>query len=305
MVRKSLILVLVLMLVSPAIAVSPGGVYSADGSMHLKLDYKPLPRVVGYHLVRGIAVYHGRNIPFVSGIFLPPAFLTSKSPMPVLMALHNRVGIGGNGGGELTGEGIGQMLANGNPDSRAQGDKPANPISLQRDAEFIGLVPQCPAGFIWEQPEMADLLCKFIAQMITAYKADDDRVYLTGFSYGASCSWRVAMNAPDRFAAIICCDGRATPDPVQDVEKLKDLAIYLEVGQWDGDFVPAADQMHQALNMLPHRNYIFRNIPGGNHFNYQATYTDPQFWKWVYAQHRVHTQPATQPGRLAGTLKGK
>ena len=42
---------------------------------------------------------------------------------------------------------------------------------------------------------MADMLCKFIAQVVTAYHADDDRVYLTGFSYGASSTWRVALMA--------------------------------------------------------------------------------------------------------------
>jgi predicted peptidase len=298
MCKSGLIVMLLLALASPAFAVAPGGVYPAGNSMTLALEPKPLPREVGYHLVRGTAVFHGRKVRFASGIFLPPAFLTARQPMPVLMALHNRFAIGLDGSNGLVGEGMGQLLARGRPDDRAEGEKPANPIDLRKEAQFIGLVPQCPAGFTFEDPAMADLLCKFIAQMVAAYHADDDRVYLTGFSYGASSSWRVALNAPDRFAAILCMDGRATPNPARDVEKLKDVAIYLEVGQWDGDFVKEADWMHQALNNLPHPNYIFRMIPGGNHFNYQAVYTDPAFWKWVYAQHRVHRPGTTQPAML-------
>jgi predicted peptidase len=269
-------------------AVAPGGIYSAAGMSSLTLDPVPLPRTVGYHMVRGTAVYHGRKLRFASGIFLPPAFLTLKEPMPVVIALHNRFAIGYDGGDEIIGEGLGQMLAIGQPDPRAEGEKAKNPINLRKDAKFIGLVPQCPVGFTWEHPAMADVLCKFIAQIVAAYHADDDRVYLAGFSYGASSTWRIALNAPDRFAAIIPCDGRATPHPAQDVEKLKIVAIYLEVGQWDGDFVQEADWMHQALNTSGHRNYIYRMIPGGNHFNYEAVFNDPLVWKWVYAQHRTH-----------------
>jgi len=302
MVRNSLIVLLLLVLVSPAMAVAPGGVYQGDGAMTLKLDDKPLPNQQGFHLVRGVAIYHGRKIRFLSGIFLPPAYFHSKEPMPILMALHNRSGIGGDGAWSLTSEGMGEMLSNGKPDPRAQGDKPANPISIQTDAGFIGLVPHCPDGFTWESPAMADLMSKFIAQMVTAYHADDDRVYLTGFSYGASSSWRMAMNAPDRFAAIIVVDGRATPDPVHDVEKLRNVAVYLEVGQWDGDFVNEADWMHQALNNSGHRNYIFHMIPGGNHFNYESVYLDPDVWKWVYAQHRARKSP-TNP--ILGSLETK
>jgi predicted peptidase len=296
MVRNCLIVVLLLLLTAPVRAVAPGGIYVKAAALSLTLDDKPLPKEVGYSVVRGWATFHGRKLRFSSGIFLPPAFLNAKQPMPILMALHNRFAIGASGGGEIVGEGMGQLLAYGRPDERAEGDKCANPIALQKGAQFIGLVPQCPLNLTWEDPVMADLLCKFIAQMVTAYHADDDRVYCTGFSYGASSSWRLALNAPDRFAAIICCDGRATPNPAQDVEKLKNVGIYLEVGQWDGDFVQEADWMHQALNHSGHRNYIFHQIPGGNHFNYQQVYLDPEVWKWVYAQHRTHTPADSEVG---------
>ena len=196
-------------------AVAPGGVFLPGDSMNLTVDLRQMPRTLGYHhhQVHGTAIYHGRKLQFYSGIFLPPKFFHTHDPMPVVMALHNRFAIGYEGGSAMLGEGMGQMLAVGRPDDRATGDKPANPISLRQDAEFIGLVPQCPAGFTWEDPAMANLLCRFIEQVVAYYHADDDRVYLTGFSYGASSTWRVALNAPDRFAAIICCDGRATPDP--------------------------------------------------------------------------------------------
>jgi predicted peptidase len=277
------------------LAVLPGGVYRDHDALAVQLDPNRFPHSLGYHLMRGTTIYHGRKIPFSSGIFLPAAFFQAKNPMPIVMTLHNRMAIGRDGSGAIVEEGLAHLLAYGQEDGRAQGDRPDNPLSLRQDAQFIGLVPQCPAGFTWEDPVMTKMLVNFIDQVVAHYHADDDRVYLTGFSYGASSTWRVALNAPDRFAAIICCDGRATPDPTHDVEKLKNLPIYLEVGQWDGDFVAEADRMHQALDTLPHRNFIFHMIPGGNHFNYGAVYEDPAVWQWVFAQHRIHANSTTQP----------
>jgi hypothetical protein len=291
---STFVFLLIAMLSATAQAVAPGGAYRTGDAISLTLDSRLLPHTLGYHQVHGTAIYHGRKLQFYAGVFLPPVFFHTHAPMPVVMTLHNKFAIGYEGGGMMLGEGMGQMLATGRPDGRATGDKPANPISLRQDAEFIGLVPQCPPGFGWEDPAMANLLCRFIEQVVAHYHADDDRVYLTGFSYGASSAWRVALNAPDRFAALICCDGRATPDPAEDVAKLRNIGIYLEVGEWDGDFVGENDRMHQALNMLPHRDYIFQMIPGGNHFNYQSVYTDPLLWKWLLAHHRHHAAATTQ-----------
>ena len=271
-------------------AVAAGGLYRNSEHVQLTIDAHDLPRTLGFHVVRGIARYHGRLIRFSSGVFLPAAYFHTQKPMPIVIGLHNKAGIGQGGDGGMIGEGFGQMLGNGSPDGRAEGDRAENPIDLRQDAQFIGVVPLCPAGSGWDNPVVTRMLLDFIDQMVTAYHADDNRVYLTGFSYGASSTWQIALAAPDRFAALICCDGRATADPIHDVAKLSNVPIYLEVGQWDGPFVDAADQMHQALNSLPHRNYVFRMIPGGNHFCYQTVYTDPEVWKWVYAQHR---QPAT------------
>jgi hypothetical protein len=291
--RAGWIALLLLFAAAPfARAVLPGGVYSNDESMKLIIEPRQWPHTLGYHVVRGSAVFHDRKLPFACGVFLPPAFFHTAEPLPVLMTLHNRMAIGFNGGHEMVGEGMGRILAYGGDDDRMVGDRVDNPITLRKDAGFIGLVPQCPAGFGWETPAIARMECNFIAQVVTHYHADDDRVYLTGFSYGASSAWRMALLAPDRFAAIICCDGRATPEPARDVEKLKNVAVYLEVGQWDGPFVEETDRMHQALNALPHHNFIFRMVPGGNHFCYEAVYDDPQVWKWVFAQRRK-AQPDT------------
>jgi hypothetical protein len=70
------------------------------------------------------------------------------------------------------------------------------------------------------------------------------------------------------------------------VAKLKDVAIYLNVGQWDGPFDAAADRMHEALSNLPHRNFVWNIVNNGNHWCYYSVYRNPHFWDWLLAQRR-------------------
>ncbi len=107
------------------------------------------------------------------------------------MTLHNRGDSGSGGGNNITREGLGMMLRTNWPDPKNSGEAPEHPLNLRKQAKFIALVPQCPDGFEWSTPGMPDFLCMVIDLVSQAYKADDDRVYLTGFSFGASNTWMV------------------------------------------------------------------------------------------------------------------
>ena len=53
-------------------------------------------------------------------------------------------------------------------------------------------------------------------QRLSEYRADENRVYLTGLSFGGAGSWHLAMTYPDRWAAGARCAGRDN----EDVERL-------------------------------------------------------------------------------------
>ena len=106
-----------------------------------------------------------KTVPFACGLFLPPAYFRTSERMPIVMTLHTRGVSGADGGGGLVGEGLGLLVSNGGPDSRGTGESPKNAMKLLSGAEFIGLVPQCPAGYAWESPAVARIVAEFITQV--------------------------------------------------------------------------------------------------------------------------------------------
>jgi predicted peptidase len=272
----------------------------ADGNpaMTLTIDDQSLPRSPGYHEIHGKLRIGGQTRGFACGLFLPRSYFSSTEPMPVVIALHNGGRGGDNGGDMITSEGLGLLV--GRDDAQPTsgfGTLPPGAVNLRTDARFICVLPQIPIGYDWSSPDLVPLFEQLINRIVSAYRADPDRVSLTGFSYGASQTWLVAMEMPRAFAAIIPLDGRATPDPVHDVQKLRDVSIYLGVGGSDEreGFVGFSEQMRDALTLSGHKKFIFRIVPGGSHYMYPAVWRDPAFLDWLYAQRRFGSAAAPKP----------
>jgi predicted peptidase len=269
----------------------------ASPALLLSIDDKSLPRSPGYHELRGKLQIRGENRGFAFGLFLPRSYFSSTEPMPVVVTLHNGGRSGADGGDFLISEGLGLLIGkdDGQPTS-GYGAEPAGAVNLRTDARFICIAPQCPAGFEWSSPELVPMFEQLIGKIVSAYRADPDRVSLTGFSYGGSQTWLIGMEMPRAFAAIIPLDGRATPDPVHDVRKLMDTAIWEAVGGSDEreGFVGFSQQMRDALVLAGHPKFVFRIIPNGSHYCYPAVYRDPVFLDWLYSQRRFGSVAKTK-----------
>jgi predicted peptidase len=279
----------------------------ADGTpaaLTLTIDDNSLPRSPGYHELRGRLRIGDQSRGFAYGLFLPRSYFSSTEPVPVLVTLHNGGRTGENGGDLITSEGLGLLIGKdtGQPMS-GYGAEPKGAVNLRTDARFICIVPQCPAGYDWSSPNLVPLFEQLISRIVTAYRADPDRVSLTGFSYGGSQTWLVAMEMPEAFAAIIPLDGRATGDPVHDVQKLLNVSIYLGVGGSDEreGFIGFSEQMRDALVLAGHKKFIFRIVPGGSHFMYPAIYRDPVFLDWLYSQRRFSSSAAAPKSKTHRT----
>lgn len=270
---------------------------AADGPPGVQLTFteKTLPSSPGYHIFHATASAGGKKIPVACGIFLPRGYFRPTDPMPVVVTLHNRGPSGFDGGG-MDGEGLAALVTRTDPDTRGSGDMPAHPLNVHDDAQFITLVPQCPPGFDWYSGPVPEILGELIARVTRQYRCDPDRVCLTGFSYGGTSTWRVALRLPGRFSAIAILDGRATPNPAADALKLKDVAACIVVGADDGGFIPEAERMRDALTKSKHPNFRYRVVPHGNHWGYAPTYRDPEFWTWMFSQRRAGTtRPSSRP----------
>jgi predicted peptidase len=148
------------------------------------------------------------------------------------------------------------------------------------DHPCIVVSPQCP-GRGWN----ADMVGALVDELCREYRVDEDRVYLTGLSMGGFGTWALAAARPERFAAIapICGGG----NPV-DAIKLRGLPIWVFHGEKD-TVVPlvASQAMVTALEALGQKDNVkFTIYPGVGHDSWTATYDDPEFYRWLFAQKR-------------------
>jgi len=153
------------------------------------------------------------------GLYLPRAYGTANQRWPVMLFLH--------GGGER-GENPELVLKHG----------PIKEVANGRDLPFLLLAPQMPSRAPSARPipmpkrappdermpmrretpgiehpwgplgppngwhESQQDLLRIVDDTLSEYKADPDRVYLTGLSYGGYGAWYMASHYPDRWAAV-------------------------------------------------------------------------------------------------------
>jgi predicted peptidase len=116
-------------------------------------------------------------------VYIPVNYVRGKA-LPVILFLHG-VGEGGEDGLLQTQVGLG----------------PAIRQARQR-FPFIVVFPQARHDQLWTG-EMATLALKTLDQTVEEFKADPQRLYVTGISMGGFGTWYVAAKAPGKFAAIV------------------------------------------------------------------------------------------------------
>ncbi len=275
--------------------------------VELQFDPKTLPDKPGCSVVKAEIVIDQKHAPLNFQLYLPPGFPKpvgfQSGLVPVVVSLHNRSTIG-NDDGSVLGESLPSLLAAQDWDNRFSGEKPEHLVPLHKLAPMICIAPHCPGGFSWESPGMAQAVGLLIDAVVTGLHADPDHVSLTGFSYGASSTWVIAQQIPDRFASVVVCDGRRTDNAAATAAKLKHVAVYLTAGDQDGDFTNDARVMSAGFGAAGHPNFVYREWRDGNHFCYCATYSDPIFWAWLQGQKRAPAE-FRQPSRPADAILAK
>ena len=281
-------------LADPAATTRPATTQSVS-QITVKLpEAKKLPSSPGYFVLKAAVTVDQRKFSMAFGLFLPPNYFTTNDRYPVIVTLHNR-GFEGSDGASLTYEGMPSLWIRDQWDTRGPGAEPSSDVViLRQSARFIGIAPQSPnKKYPLEIPPMPQIISELATQVCKAYRADEDRVYLTGFSYGGTCTWQIAEQMPHRFAAIVPISSRATANPIQTAQTLKDLPIYTGCGtnEWA---TSTCQKMVDALKTTAHPNFVFQIVPNGTHWSYPVIYTNPAFWDWLLAQRRkpATTQPA-------------
>ncbi|PLR77457.1 phospholipase [Bacillus sp. V3-13] len=161
-------------------------------------------------------------------------------------------------------------------------------LAETQELPFILLSPQCPdyvprySNWLLE----LDAVMNLFEETIQKYRVDESRIYLTGLSMGGYGAWELAIQNPDRFAAVapICGGGSA-----ENVHRLKDIPVWTFHGAKD-DIIPIeeTEQMVAALKEAG-GNVKFTVYPDAKHDSWTETYNNPQFFEWMLSQSKLHS----------------
>ncbi len=119
-------------------------------------------------------------------LYLPKDYAENNHKYPLLIYLH---------GGGQKGNDLNKLKAYG----------PPYLVDKGRNYPFIIASPQCPDGKYWSTEDWFDAL---YTELTSTYRIDKRRIYVTGISMGGYGAWQVAVDYPDKFAAVIpLCGG--------------------------------------------------------------------------------------------------
>lgn len=158
-------------------------------------------------------------------------------------------------------------------------------ISHGKDFNFVAVSPQCPENEEWN----LDALNALIDEIISDYKIDENKIYLTGLSMGGAGVWELAIEYPEKFAAIAPVCGVVNRNLPFKVSKLKNMPVWVFHGAND-DVVP----IHQSANMVNllknsgNEKVKFTIYPESGHDSWTTTYENPELYNWFLSQRRVN-----------------
>jgi predicted peptidase len=149
-----------------------------------------------------------------------------------------------------------------------------------RDLEFIVVSPQCPPDSFW--PAETAVLNALIDEIVDKHDVDVNRIYLTGLSMGGYGTWHLAVEYPERFAAIapVCGGAMFYANLAEKIGVLKDVPVWAFHGARDRtvDLAESADLVHtleQAGGKVK-----FTIYPSAEHDSWSATYSNLKLYKW-------------------------
>ncbi len=205
----------------------------------------------------------GHESPYV--VFVPHGYDGSK-PVPVILFLH--------GSGETKGDKGGKMPVE-------QGLAPHIKGKREKTFPAIVVIPQSEKRTWKADSDDGKRAMAMLDAVMTEYKCDPARVYLTGLSMGGYGAWHHAFTYADRWAAFAPVCGGGDP---KGAEKIKDLPCWV----WHGDqdkAVPVAKsrEMVAALKAAG-GSPLYTELAGIGHNSWDACYASDDFYAWLFKQ---------------------
>jgi predicted peptidase len=191
-------------------------------------------------------------------LYLPEEYAASKTDWPLVLFLH--------GAGER-GSDLEKVKIHGLPKLVAEG----------REFPFVIISPQCPEDAWWTSELQMDALNALLDEIVSRYRIDADRLYLTGLSMGGYGTWSLAVKYPHRFAAIAPVCGGGKPGKAH---KIAHLPVWVFHGAKDKTVpIRLSREMVDALKKAG-GNVKFTIYPEAAHDSWTETYNNPELYQW-------------------------
>lgn len=175
---------------------------------------------------------------------LPPEYDPAKA-YPLIVCLH-----GGVSGTPLYGRRMGKEVSQAPGEYALTSIRDHIPAQHRGAAIMLGCsagVPETHAGAVWWALDGQRNVLHFIAETKRQFNVDDNAVFITGHSDGASGTFGFAYRMPDTFAGFFAQLGHPTVAALDDspvwLENLKGLDIYA--------FNGAKDQLYPSARVTP------------------------------------------------------
>lgn len=194
-------------------------------------------------------------------LYLPPGYeAASAEAFPLLLFLH--------GGGE-SGRKLEKIKQNGPPKMLAEG----------HEFPFLVLAPQNPNARQWWNTRA---VMQLLDQVIEEHNVDRQRIYLTGLSRGGGAAWEMAVQFPDRFAALAVVCGMS---PLPYASWLnKAMPIWVFHGTEDKSIpFSESEEMVKRLEELGY-NVRFTIYEGLGHEAWVPAYRTEELYDWMVEQ---------------------
>lgn len=195
-------------------------------------------------------------------IYSPKGNLDSTTKIPLLLFLH--------GGGE-----------SGNDIEKVKKHGPPMLIEQGKEFPFFVLSPQNQyEKKFWDEQAVMALL----DHIIETYPVDTTQIYLAGMSRGGYGAWQLAIQYPEKFAALVVISGVAPSPYAGWIDK--NMPIWVFHGE-DDPVIPIAES-ERMVDALKAKDYHvkFTRYPKTGHDAWTETFNNEELYDWLLKQKR-------------------
>jgi predicted esterase len=168
------------------------------------------------------------------------------------------------------------------------GDRGDNLFLLPKASPFMMIREKGPLPFIIVAPLLNTNYTAFpneymdgaLSEILSNYRVDQKRIYLTGLSMGGEATYRFALHQPDTFSAISPLCAYIDNSKIDSVQNIKGLPVWAIHGA--DDQVVSLTWGQQAADIMKQSgaNVRFSILEGHDHDVWTDTYSDPLFYDW-------------------------